>query len=335
MRSNRVPFSASVLLALATMTLAGCSRSVAPVTSATPTSDRAAVTALRNDFVDTEGTAQGGTPANLFYPLDLGNHWGYDHEVSVYIVPTGGPPGPVSSVRNRQDRDLVCLEPRFGRRYVVEQTSYGGSLFSWLRYRQDGAGLYEADVSVGEPPVCASVSGHRIFDTDDVPARSSEQAWTALAAKLANPAQQAAYRAAWDRIQARAAAVRRALEPGTQGASGGVESDEITRLEYPLHPGAHWVIRANPHFESIVERAEVLDLAVGHVTAWRIRIENEFLGQDDSIHFWFGRDGFLKSAAHFEGIATDPGGNIIGVVIADESERLDELSLQGGRFAAP
>ena len=333
MRSLRLPFRASALLALAAMTLAGCGRTVAPVTSAT---DRAPATALRAGMVGMDGPAPGGTPANLFYPLDLGNHWGYGHELSVTIVPTGGPPGPVSTVRDRHERDLVCVEPRAGRRYVVEQTSYGASLFSWVRYRQDGAGLFEADVSIEEPPVCAGLSGHKIFDADVLPASTGEEAWPALAAKLADPAQQAAYRAAWDRVQARAAAVRRALEPGpTEAARGGVEPDELTRLEYPLHPGAHWVIRAHPRFESFVERAEALDLAVGHVPAWRIRVESEFLGQNDSVRFWYGQDGFLKLAAHFEGIATDPSGNLIGIVVADESELLDELALRGGRFAAP
>src|SRR5438132_5828003 len=333
MRSLRLPFRASALLALAAMTLAGCGRTVAPVTSAT---DRAPASALRAGMVGMDGPAPGGTPANLFYPLDLGNHWGYEFVFDLAVIPDTGPRGPTFGLRERRDRDLLCIEQLAGRSYVVERRSYPGGVFDWVRYRQDGGGLYEADVLVEDPPVCAGLSGHKIFDADVLPASTGEEAWPALAAKLADPAQQAAYRAAWDRIQARAAAVRRALEPGpTEAARGGVEPDELTRLEYPLHPGAHWVIRAHPRFESFVERAEALDLAVGHVLAWRIRVESEFLGQNDSVRFWYGQDGFLKLAAHFEGIATDPSGNLIGIVVADESELLDELALRGGRFAAP
>ena len=113
-----------------------------------------------------------------------------------------------------------------------------------------------------------------------------------------------------------------------------MESGEITRLEYPLHPGAQWVIRADPRFESIVEGAEVLDLAVGHVPGWRIRIESVLFGPDDRVHIWYGRGGFLKLEAYFEGIATDPGGNRLGRLISEESEVLTEVSLSGGRFAA-
>lgn len=326
----------SALLVLAAMALSGCGRSTATISPAMSVNDRAPAAQLRAETPAPDAGAAASQNGNAFYPLDLGNHWGYQHEISLYIVPTGGPPGPVSSVSDRHERDLVCVEQRNGNDYMVERTSYGGSLFSWVRYRQDGAGLYEADVSIGDPPVCASVSGHRIFDSDEPAALSGQGAWTALAATLHDPVRQAAYRAAWDRIQARADAVRRALEPGpAQTAAGGVQTDEITRLQYPLHRGAHWVIRASPLFESIVEGNDALDLAVGHVPAWRIRIDSALVGPDDRVHFWFSRNGFLKLAFHFEGIATDPSGTIIGVVIDDETETLDELSLSGGRFAAP
>ena len=54
MRSLRLPFRASALLALAAMTLAGCGRTVAPVTTAT---DRAPATALRAGMVGMDGPA--------------------------------------------------------------------------------------------------------------------------------------------------------------------------------------------------------------------------------------------------------------------------------------
>jgi len=212
-----------------------------------------------------------------------------------------------------------------------------GPSFDWVRYRQDGAGLYEADVESQLPPVCAGVTGRQTLDAEGVETPPGEAAWAGVEARLSDPAKQVAYRAAWERVQARASVLRQALGTARgipRAAGGGVEPGEITRLEYPLHPGARWVIRADPRFESIVEGAEVLNLAVGHVPGWRIRIDSVFLGQDDRVHVWYGRSGFLKLVAHFEGVATDASGNPIGRVISDESEVLTELALGGGRFAA-
>jgi hypothetical protein len=320
-------------VAFLALALSGCGRTVAPIA---PAADRVPESALRAEIAG--GLAGGGQSANLFYPLQIGNHWGYDHALSLYLIPEGGPPGPVFGLNDRRVRDIVCIEQLAGRSYFVERESYPGGVFTWLRYRQDGAGLYEADADFTLPPACAASTGRQTFDAEGVSARPGEAAWAGVAAKLADPAKQVAYRAAWERIQARASEVRRALgtEPGLpQAAAGGsVESGEITRLEYPLHPGARWVIRADPRFESIVEGAEVLDLAVGHVPGWRIRIESVFLGRDDRVHVWYGRSGFLKLEAHFEGVATDPNGVPIGLVISDESEVLTEVALGGGRFAA-
>jgi hypothetical protein len=324
-------------IALLALVLSGCGRTAAPVA---PAAERVPESALRAELAGAGGLAQGGQSANLFYPLDLGNHWGYEHDLSVYVIPDGGPPGPAFGLSDRRDRDLVCIEQLAGRSYVVERESYPGGLFSWVRYRQDGAGLYEADINISLPPACARAraTGRQKFEAEGVATLPGEAAWAGVEAKLADPAQQVAYRAAWERVQARASAIRQALWTGPgiprAAAGGGVEPGEITRLEYPLHPGAHWVIRADPRFESIVEGAEVLDLAAGHVPGWRIRIETDLLGPNDRIHIWFGCSGLLKLAAHLEGVATDPGGNPIGRVISEESEVLTELSLGTGRFAA-
>jgi len=326
------PLAGIALLALA---LSGCGKAAAPVA---PAADRVPQSALRAELAGAGGLAQGGQSANLFYPLQLGNHWGYEFTLSFYIIPDGGPPGPAFGLSQPRDRDLVCIEDRAGRSYVVERRSYPGGLFDWVRYRQDGAGLYEADVESPLPPDCAGVSGRQTFDAEGVAAASGEAAWAGVEAKLTDPAKQLAYRAAWERIQARALALRQALgaAPGIPrtAAGGGVEPGEITRLEYPLHPGARWMIRADPRFESIVEGAEVLDLAVGHVPGWRIRIESVFFGPDDRVRIWYGRGGFLKLEAYFEGIATDPSGNRLGRLISEESEVLTEVTLGGGRFAA-
>lgn len=319
-------------IAVLALSLTACSKVTAPVRS-----DAERMSAASAKAADPAPAAANGGGGS-FYPLEIGNRWSFDHSFAVYLDPDDGPPGPVVGIEDTRVRDIVCVENLAGRTYAVERHRDGSAPEWWLRQRQDEAGLYELDFDVATPPACTGVTGRRIFDAEAAAARRSEQAWAAIASKLANPAHQAAYRAAWDRLQARASAIRQALGTGPgiprAAAGGGVEPGEITRLKYPLHPGARWVIRADPRFESVVEGAEALDLAVGHLPAWRIRIENEFLGPADHAHVWYGTSGYLKLVVHFEVEATDPDGRI-GVLIVDESEVLTDLALGGGRFSTP
>ena len=110
MRAVTVPAHASRLLpglAILALTLSGCGRSAAPVAPA----DRMPASALRADLVGTDAPA--GLSANLFYPLDLGNHWGYDHSLALTIIPAGGPPGPTSGLEDRRERDIVKYVCRY------------------------------------------------------------------------------------------------------------------------------------------------------------------------------------------------------------------------------
>jgi hypothetical protein len=315
-------------IALLALILSGCGRANAP---AAPTIDaREGQLVARPPLDETAGPN-----ANPFYPLEVGNHWGYEHTLALYVVPAGGPPGPVFGSSDRRDRELVCIEQRAGRSYVVERELFGGSPPWWLLYRQDEAGLYELDGPTVSPP-CGDPVGRRAFDVGEESASRGEKAWLGVAAQIADPALQVAYRAAWDRVRDRSAAVARAVGAGLgMTPGGGVEAGEITRLQYPLHPRARWLIRADPRFESVVEGAEALDLAVGRVPGWRIRIESEFLGPEDRVHVWYGRTGFLMLAAHIEEVATDERGNPIGTVVGEETEELIALSLNRGRFATP
>ena len=320
---------ASVVLAPLTilaLVLAGCSSQ-----PTAPASARIVASALGATSGGAGGLAGGSPNPNLFYPLELGNHWGYDHALALYTIPPGGPPGPVFGIEDRHERDILCIESRSEQSYFIESTSFESGVAYWVRYRQDASGLFEADISVAEPPACAGVSS-RTLDTEAIAAWRGDAAWAKVEAKLAER-ERDAYRAAWEKVRERATAVRVALglEAGTVPRTAGIEPGEITRLEYALHPGAHWVIRGDPLFEATVEAEDALDLAAGQVSGWRIRIDTEFLGPSDHIHFWFGRQGFLKFVAHFELDATDPDGNV-GRVIADESEVLTDLALNGGRF---
>ena len=336
MRDSNPSPRAFIPLALAILAIAsaGCGRAPAPIA---PAGERtpALSTAVRSDGVDVPIASSAAE--NGFYPLHLGNEWSYAYTLSIVIIPEGGPPDPAFGLSDRRTRDLVCVETRGGNPYVVERTYYPSPrVFTWVRYRQDRDGLFEADVETTLPPTCSAASGRRHFDAGARVVGSGEEAWAAIAAKFPAPARQAAYREAWEGIAARAAAIRRALgaEPEPPRAAG-VEAGEITRLEYPLRPGAHWVIRETPRFEATVEGAETLDLAVGHVPAWRIRIDFDGLGANDRVSVWYGRAGFLMSDVHVEGVATDPEGNPIGRLIYDETEELEELALNGGRFATP
>ena len=319
-RSTLGPLAALPIIALA---IAGCGR--APTAPASGPSGNA----LRAGLTSPGAAAHDTRDAALFYPLQLGNHWAYDFVFHVSVVPFSGSPSEFDA-RERRERDLTCIEELGGSSYIIERRGFPGGA-EWVPYRQDGAGLYESDAAASP---CSGGTSRQKLDVDAT--RSDEAAWAGVEAKIADPTMRASYRAAWDRMEARSIAIRRALgiELESRHSAGGVGASEITRLQYPLHTGARWVIRADPRFESIVEGNDVLDLAPGHLSAWRIRIDNEFLGPDDRVHVWYGRSGYLMLVAHLEGIATDQNGVPIGTLIGDESEVLTERSLGGGRFAA-
>jgi len=341
MRAHHPPVSSPILLAgfvILAAACGGCGSAVEPVAPAPAPGNESALRAvLAGEGLPTET----GSAAGSFYPLQLGNHWGYHRTFTVQVIPDVGPIPRPFVYRARRDRDLVCIEELAGRSYVVErrvETSGISRSTFWVLHRQDESGLYEADVALSQPPACEAAGTRRVLPAGAGTGRADEEAWTAVSAGLTDSGQRAAYRAAWERIQARLAAIRRAPGTGFARASrpeeprGGVLPGEITRLEYPLYPGAAWEIRPDPRFASTVESAEALDLAIGSLPSWRIRIESELFGSSDRVHLWYGRSGFLALAAHFEGEATDEKGNRIGRLIAEESDRLVELSLSQGRF---
>ncbi|TPW17250.1 MAG: hypothetical protein FD129_451, partial [bacterium] len=102
-------------------------------------------------------------------------------------------------------------------------------------------------------------------------------------------------------------------------------------LQYPLHPGAGWIMRPEDDPFLItrnVEGREVLDLPFGRLPAWRINHDLPgFFGPNDYAHFWFGREGFYGYRLHVEADWTDASGERLGTYIGDESEMLTEANL--------
>lgn len=315
---NRILLRIAVASLLSVPLVNGCSRDVpvAPVSGGGLLADARASLAA--------------SPTGAFFPLAIGDRWHATAVFRVTVTPNQGAPY-TETFDQDISRELIGTESLFGRIYVVMRENFvdtdpgeSNSGSSWIRYRQDASGLYEADVATNQPPGSEPVLPSKLSAS----ALTRREFPTALASRLTASELQA-YRGAWDRIQDRIAAVRRGL--GQQGVSraDGLMPNEITRLRYPLHPGATWNIRTDPDltFTSIVEGVEPLNLLAGNLTAWRIRIRITDLSDQDSVHLWIGRSGQLQFAYHFVGIATDEDGNVIGSMASDYSEIVDRIEL--------
>ena len=214
----------------------------------------------------------------------------------------------------------------------------GPNYRSWIRCRQDRTGLYEADVSILDPPSCVapavSTSGGRGGETlADLARRMDELI------PLASRGRQAAFRAAAQRLSARLAIVDAALPTMTRASSqangvGISGPGELTRLRYPLHPRARWIIRDEPcaTFVARVEGTDVLDLPPGRLLGYRIRISSEPFGPADVVHVWYGRSGYLQLVVHIESDAIDSSGAVYGRVVGDQREKLEGAWLSGPAF---
>jgi len=307
----------SVLLASA---LTGCAQNPTNV----PTSSRASASAM-GSFL-----AVGGSGA--YFPLQIGNRWRSESDFrSTLTTPEGVTD--TYAIHANITSEIIGTETLAGRSYIVEQIETDedgpfGPFNFWLRYRQDAAGLYEADVALNIPPVLDS--GESVS-----PISAARPETPGLPAKFAErlPAnQRGAYEAAWDVLQKRIAVIRsvQTLASGNGAAHpGGVLPDELTRLAYPLHPGATWVIRADPLFGSIVEANGNVVVPAGKFAASQIRITTDLLGPNDVVREWFSRAGQLAFRYHIESEATDVDGNPIGTLAADYDETLRDLSLVG------
>ena len=295
----------------AIVALSGCAERL-PLATDTPIPVEQAVATIDDGPAGVE-SARG----RLFFPLDVGNHWDYEHVFRYQIDPDDGPPEPPGEVTASVAIDLTGTVVQDGREYVVWRERYVDESQTFEQefiYRQDRTGLYNLDL---------------IHATIDRVELAEHRARVAGAYRLDAETR---HRRALASAAEKHALIRNLVTPEPASASprrqGAVPPSEITLLSYPLHAGKSWHVRENPLVIYTVERMESLRLPAGRFNGWRIRIDwPGVFGPNDRAHVWYGREGFLKLEARLETIETDLEGNRYGVVRSHEVQVLSDLDL--------
>lgn len=240
-------------------------------------------------------------PANNpgeFYPLAEGNQWSYDRVMWLQETPLGGDPEPPQVDESTVTRQQTVPVEAGGVAYVREVDEYSGG--SWVAhyYRQDRAGLYSIDLRDTDRRVAASRPAGEIGAGDAV--RRHLARHRAILASLFG-----------------AAPAGPSLSP-----PGGAGAGETTILAYPLHPGAAWTVREDPSFTASVD---------GRVDgAWRVRVDNVFMGPNDRAWISYNRCGMQALFVHVESIAVDEQGNMTGHIVSEETWGLTGADLGRG-----
>jgi hypothetical protein len=279
---------------------------------------------------DTGDLAKPEPPSqSLFYPLELGNRWDYARSFTAQVFPDAGDPEQPMTVEATIESEVTGTEELLGRTYWVQENRWneeGNEFVNWARFRQDRRGLYEANISISQPPASeapASAYGGRRA----VRVAGAGKAMLERAQSL-HPAYRKAFEDMLERRWVLHAAVRTMQSgPGIAAPPGGVETGELTRLQYPLHRGAHWTINADPLFEATVGGREKIELPIGRRVATRIRIDSATFGPNDRAYFWYDRCGELMLQVHFEAEATNDQGERIGDVVGDEVMMVTNIDL--------
>ena len=268
------------------------------------------------------------SPNGLFFPLQQGNTWHAAGDVIFTDKNTSGVVIGQAVIHQDFVRTISGTEERDGRTYTIlreDETDTGDVLGGyeeytyWYRYRQDGSGLYQADLNLTIPPNGTSPGA--------VAATALNR--SGLPERLLNSVpveQQTAYRTAWERLRARASALRTSLHQNASPPSGGALDGELTILSYPLNPGQTWTVRTDPTFTSIVEGVESIVVPAGRFQSVRFRTENQiFTGPRDRVATWTSRSGQLSFTAHFETEVTGTNHTLL----FDSNEQLQDLVLVG------
>src|SRR5262245_16816525 len=308
-------------LGLAAFAFVGCVGSLDPM----------APVEARNGISGRARTGAGDQPtAGLFYPLDIGNHWAVERDITTQIVPNQGEPGAPYVGESTIDVDLVGTGQRFGREYVVQRETRhinGFDLAIDFLYRQDKGGLYNADPE----PASAALTFRDPVDLSMVDGLVPRTG--------ASDEQRLAYRHALRQVMEVRERVARIARSGFRASASGRPgplTGEVGLLQYPLHTNATWHVREDPLVVYTVEANESLVLPAGTFKAWRIAIDwPAIFGPNDQALVWYGRDGLLKLQVHVEANAVDDEGNIYGKAVTHETQDLTALSLVGGKAPTP
>jgi hypothetical protein len=327
--SKRSSAAASTFLAAAVLVsiLAGCSNHPRLTQ---PGLERGAVAA---------GIEPGQTLASgaEVFPLVVGNRWRYR---GLIVEEAIFDPAPTfrSERRYRLHADLLCAERLGERTYVVgreRQMLQGGAEYAtWIRYRQDGSGLYELDPPGGAPE-CGDPT------RSDTGADAGVADITPGSRVIEDAEKQAAYERTRAELLSRLERVRSAIARAAASRGGsatpeGITPSEIQRLAYPLRIGQSWEIRHDPLFASRVVAHESLQLPAGRLAGWKVQITSELFGPDDRVFFWVSRLGFLQYDFRLSGDLVDKGGAVIGELRFHEHRELFDYALQGpGRSGEP
>jgi len=261
-----------------------------------------------------------GEPGAGFYPLAIGNSWSYATSFQVTVLDSAGNVFESFGVTGTSDRSLTGVATIFARSYVEEdwidhESGQPEAILFSVFYRQDRSGLYEAD------PPFTSITPLPVRPASATPGPAALRS-AAISRAFHGRVSRSALNSMLERLDQMTGGGRRGRP------RGGPLDHEITRLSYPLRPGAHWVIRADPRFESTVERVGPIDEPAGRFVGARIRIDSEFFGPKDHVELRYGRAGFLGLSAHTESIATDEAGNVIGTMVAEQRQDLTALKLR-------
>lgn len=258
----------------------------------------------------------------VFYPLAIGNIWYYSRTFAI--------DGEVVSTASIE-KELTGYELLFERMYTIEEARYTETSFgetrnitNWVRYRQDRAGLYAADVAVTQPPSNTGGSPAQGRGGPGIVTTEARTQADFIIAKISGDQKSAAWVETLRHNLELHERIRNVLSP-----PGGSATNEITRLAYPLHRGQTWIIRDDPFFGSTVDQLEVLQTPAGPRPAWRVHIDSELFGPDDEVYLWYNRCGGLGLYARLFSDVVDPDGDVTGTLETVEWELLEGVDLPG------
>jgi hypothetical protein len=325
-RPLRRPFSALLILLTPLAAGLGCARSTTSVVAPQPPAtvsfelDPAAI------VIGDSPSAPSRTIAP-FYPLALGDHWTYDRTLTSRFG--YGPDELAESViRATVTRELNCSIPAGPDLYVSEHTVEQDEAYvfnSWILYRQDSSGLYEADYLFTDSSPCAdpgaAAASKRAPDVFD-------RAWSAKPVEQ-TPRSSPEMLAEWNRQQR---VLRSVIEPLGDRLKSAPSFEaalpEIQRLGYPLHGGSQWITRNEPRFTSRVVAHQRVRTPAGVLDAYKILITSDLFGPRDKVFVWYGKVGFIGIISYAEGYFVDENGIFAGWLKTDYREILTGYRIQ-------